>query len=46
MKRLCNSWVAIALLATAPLMTACAERDTDYLGRVNETLKTAELDDV
>ena len=46
MKRLCNSWVAIALLASAPLMTGCAERNTDYQGRVNETLKTAELDEV
>ncbi len=46
MKKLCNSWVAIALLASAPLMTACAERGTDYQGRVNESLKTAELDEV
>ena len=46
MKRLCNSWVAIALLASAPLMTACAERGTDYQGRVNESLKTAELKEV
>ena len=45
MKRLCNSWVAIALLSAAPLMTACAER-TDYQGRVNESLKPAELDEV
>jgi len=45
-KRLCNSWVAIALLASAPLMTACAERGTDYQGRVNDSLKTAELDEV
>jgi osmotically-inducible protein OsmY len=45
-KKLCNSWVAIALLASAPLMTACAERGTDYQGRVNESLKTAELDEV
>ena len=46
MKRLCNSWVAIALLASAPLMTACAERSADYQGRVNDSLKTAELDEV
>jgi osmotically-inducible protein OsmY len=45
-KKLCNSWVAIALLASAPLMTACTERGTDYQGRVNESLKTAELDEV
>jgi len=44
-KRLCNSWMAIALLASAPLMTACAERP-DYQGRVNDSLKTAELKDV
>ena len=46
MKRLCNSWVAIALLASAPLMTACADRGADYQGRVNDSLKTAELDEV
>jgi osmotically-inducible protein OsmY len=47
-KRLFSSWAAVALIAAAPLMTACADRTEapDYQARVNDTLKTANLGDV
>lgn len=48
MKKLFSSWAAVALIAAAPLVTGCAETaDTpDYEARVNETLETANLNDV
>ena len=50
MKKLFNSIAVAALLGAAPLMTACADRTgdtaTDVQARVNDNLKTANLDDV
>lgn len=46
MKRLCNSWAAVALLAAAPFLAACAQEQPDHEARVNETLETANLGDV
>lgn len=46
MKRLFSSWFAVALIAAAPLVTACAANEPDYEARVNESLETANLDDV
>jgi osmotically-inducible protein OsmY len=49
-KKLFNSIAVAALLGAAPLMTACADRTgdtaTDVQARVNDNLKTANLDDV
>lgn len=48
MKRLFSSWVAVALIAAAPLATGCANtaETPDYEAKVNETLETANLGDV
>jgi osmotically-inducible protein OsmY len=46
-KRLFSSWVAVALVAAAPSVTACERSDTpDYQSRVNESLEQAKLGDV
>lgn len=47
MKRLFSSWAAVALIAAAPLVTACQRSETaDYQERVNDTLEEAKLGDV
>lgn len=46
MKRLFSSWAAVALIAAAPLVTACQTERPDYQERVNDTLEQANLGDV
>ena len=49
MKRVVTSCAFVVLMGSVPLMTACADRDTatvDYAERVNDSLKTANIDDV
>ena len=47
MKRLFSYWAVIALIAAAPLVTACDRTpEPDYQARVNDSLKTANLGDV
>lgn len=47
MKRLFSSWVVVTLIAAAPLVTACNKADEpDYEARVQDSLKTAKIDDV
>jgi osmotically-inducible protein OsmY len=47
-KKLMSSWVLVALVAVAPVITGCGERSEapDYAERVNDSLKSANLDDV
>ena len=47
MKKLMQSVAVIALLTSASVVTACADRDrADYQARVNDDLKANKLDDV
>ena len=47
MKRLFSSWVAVGLIAAAPLVSGCNTAETpDYEAKVNETLESANLGDV
>ena len=47
MKKLMQSMAVIALLTSASVVTACADRDrADYQARVNDDLKANKLDDV
>ena len=48
MQKVFSSWAVIALIATAPLVMACGDRvdDTNYASRVNDNLRTANMEDV